>query len=76
MDQVTVAQESGSNAGKWRLLLLAAIYVVGSLYFLVDMRGTVEQAGPGAGEPEQIADRTTRTEAAEAEAETLGSRSA
>jgi hypothetical protein len=72
-DQVTVVQESSSNAGKWLLLLLAAIYVAGSLYFLIDMRGSVgklvqEQA---AGQ-KQIGDLTTRMQAAEAEAETLG----
>ena len=72
-DQVTVVQESSSNAGKWILLLLAAIYVAGSLYFLIDMRGSVgkltqEQAAT----QKQISDLTGRMQAAEAEAETLG----
>jgi hypothetical protein len=72
-DQVTVVQESGSNAGKWLLLLLAALYVAGSLYFLIDMHGSVgklvqEQAAT----QKQIADLTTRMQSAEAEAETLG----
>ncbi|HST11796.1 MAG TPA: hypothetical protein VLL05_15580 [Terriglobales bacterium] len=72
-DQVTVVQETGSNAGKWLLLLLAAIYVAGSLYFLIDMRGNVSKmAQEQAASQKQIGDLTTRMQAAEAEAETLG----
>ncbi len=72
-DQVTVVQEGGSNAGKWLLLLLAAIYVAGSLYFLVDMHNSVGKLVQDQGTSQkQIADLTTRMQAAEAEAETLG----
>ncbi len=72
-DQVTVVQESGSNAGKWLLLLLAAIYVAGSLYFLVDMHGSVGKlVQQQAASEKQIADLTARMQGAEAEAETLG----
>jgi hypothetical protein len=72
-DQVTVVQESGSNAGKWLLLLLAAIYVAGSMYFLVDMHGSVNKlVQDQAASQKQIADLTTRMQSAEAEAETLG----
>jgi hypothetical protein len=72
-DQVTVVQESGSNAGKWLLLLLAAIYVAGSLYFLVDMHGSVGKlVEQQAASQKQIADLTARMQGAEAEAETLG----
>jgi len=72
-DQVTVVQEGGSNAGKWLLLLLAAIYVAGSLYFLVDMHGSMNKLVQEQGTSQkQIADLTTRMQAAEAEAETLG----
>jgi hypothetical protein len=72
-DQVTIVQESGSNAGKWLLLLLAAIYVAGSLYFLVDMHGSVGKlVQEQAASQKQIGDLTTRMQAAEAEAETLG----
>jgi hypothetical protein len=72
-DQVTVVQESGSNAGKWLLLLLAALYVAGSLYFLIDMRGSVGKlTQESAASQKQIADLTTRMQSAEAEAETLG----
>jgi hypothetical protein len=39
-EQLTVIQDGGgSNAVKWILLFLAAIYVAASLYFLVDLRG-------------------------------------
>jgi hypothetical protein len=72
-DQVTIVQESGSNAGKWLLLLLAAIYVAGSLYFLIDMHGSVGKlVQEQAASQKQIGDLTTRMQAAEAEAETLG----
>src|SRR6476620_6111460 len=72
-DQVTVVQESSSNAGKWLLLLLAAIYVAGSLYFLVDMHGSVGKlVEQQAASQKQIADLTARMQGAEAEAETFG----
>jgi hypothetical protein len=72
-DQVTVVQENSSNAGKWLLLLLAALYVAGSLYFLVDMHGSVNKlVQDQAASQKQIADLTTRMQSAEAEAETLG----
>jgi len=72
-EQVTVVQESSSNAGKWLLLLLAAIYVAGSLYFLVDMHGSVGKlVEQQAASQKQIADLTARMQGAEAEAETLG----
>jgi chromosome segregation ATPase len=72
-EQVTVVQDGGSNAGKWILLAVAAAYVAASLYFLVDLRGHVNQLtqNQAAGQ-KQIADLTTRMQAAEAEAETLG----
>jgi chromosome segregation ATPase len=72
-DQVTVVQEGGGNAGKWILLLLAIVYVAASLYFLVDMHGrVVKLADQQATSQKQIGDLTTRMQAAEAEAETLG----
>ena len=72
-DQVTVVHEGGSNTGKWLLLLLAAIYVAASLYFLVDLRGRVTQLSQNqASAQRQIGDLTTRMQSAEAEAETLG----
>ena len=72
-DQVTVVHEGGSNTGKWLLLLLAAIYVAASLYFLVDLRGRVTQLAQNqASAQKQIGELTTRLQSAEAEAETLG----
>jgi len=72
-DEVTVVQESSSNVGKWILLLLAAIYVAGSLYFLIDMRGNVAKLTEAqAASQKQISDLTGRMQSAEAEAETLG----
>jgi chromosome segregation ATPase len=72
-DQVTVVHEGGSNTGKWLLLLLAAIYVAASLYFLVDLRGRVTQLVQNqASAQRQISELTTRMQSAEAEAETLG----
>ena len=61
------------SAGKWILLVLAVIYVAGSLYLLFSMRGdlarlTTDHAASRA----QIADLTKRMQSAEAEAETLG----
>jgi chromosome segregation ATPase len=73
-EQVTVVQEAGgSNAVKWLLLLLAAIYVAASLYFLVDLRGRVTKLSENdAASHKAIGELTTRMQAAEAEAETLG----
>ena len=72
-DQVTVVHEGGSNTGKWLLLLLAAIYVAASLYFLVDLRGRATQLAQNqVSTQKQIGDLTTRMQSAEAEAETLG----
>jgi multidrug efflux pump subunit AcrA (membrane-fusion protein) len=61
-----------SNTGKWILLILAVIYVAGSLYFLFDLRGQVaglaksQQASKA-----EISELTKRMQAAEADAETL-----
>ncbi len=72
-DQVTVIQESSGNAGKWLLLLLAVIFVAASVYFFMDLRGSVGKlTQEQAASQKQIADLTTRMQATEAEAETLG----
>ena len=36
---------SDGNAGKWILLLLAVLYVAGSLYFLFNLRERIDQMG-------------------------------
>jgi len=72
-DEVTVVHEGGSNAGKWILLLLAVIYVAASMYFLVDLHGSVNKLTQDqTATQKQIADLTGRMQAAESEAETLG----
>jgi len=72
-DGVTVVHEGGSNAGKWILLLLAVIYVAASMYFLVDLHGSVNKLTQDqTATQKQIADLTGRMQAAESEAETLG----
>src|SRR4051812_1540265 len=66
-------QSSESNAGKWILLVLAIIYVAGSLYLLFDLRGTLALLGKDqAANRAEVGDLEKRMQAAEAEAETLG----
>jgi len=36
---------SGGSAAKWILLLLAVMYVAGSLYFLFNLRERIDQMG-------------------------------
>jgi DNA repair exonuclease SbcCD ATPase subunit len=63
---------SESSAGKWILLLLAVIYVAGSLYFLFNLRERIDQLGTGqAASNAQIAELAKRMQSAEADAETL-----
>jgi len=68
---VEVHSESG-GAGKWILLLLAIIYVAGSLYFLSNLRGQVEQLAKAEGSSnDEIAALTKRVQSNEADSETL-----
>ena len=63
---------SPSSPGKWILLLLAVIYVAGSLYFLFNLSGRIEQmAKDQAASNTQIAQLTQRMQSAEADSETL-----
>jgi DNA repair exonuclease SbcCD ATPase subunit len=72
-DEVTVVQEGGGNAGKWLLLLLGAIYVAASLYFLIDLRGRISNLQERqSATAKELSALTERMQAAEAEAETLG----
>lgn len=72
-EQVTVVQETGSNVGKWILLLLAMIYAAGSLYFLFDLRGRLDKLGKDqTASQAQIADLSQKQQSTEAETETLG----
>ena len=72
-EHVTVVQESGGNVGKWILLLLALIYVAGSLYFLFDLRSRLDKLGKDqTASQAQIADLTQKQQTTEAATETLG----
>ena len=67
-----ITPESEGSAGKWILLVVALIYVAGSLYFLFDLRGRLEQLGKDqAASNTQIADLGKRMQSAEASDETL-----
>jgi chromosome segregation ATPase len=62
-----------SNAGKWVLLVLAIIYIAGSTYFLMSLRGRLDNLSKDqSASKTQIADLTKRLQSAEAEDETLG----
>jgi multidrug efflux pump subunit AcrA (membrane-fusion protein) len=67
-----VSSGTESNVGKWILLILAVIYVAGSLYFLFDLRGRLDSASRQEMTVEQrLADLTKRIQSTEAEDETL-----
>ena len=69
---VEVHTEHVSSAGKWILLLLAVIYVAGSLYFLFTLRGRIDQLDKGQlASNQQIAELNKRMQSAEADSETL-----
>ena len=64
---------SESSTGRWILLILAVLYVAGSLYFLFDLRGRFDQMSKSqAASAAQIEELGKRMQSAEAEAETLG----
>ncbi len=58
-----------SNTGKWILLILAVIYVAGSLYLLFDLRSQANSLSKDS--KAQFAELTKRVQAAEASDETL-----
>ena len=63
---------SEGNAGKWILLVIAVIYVAGSLYFLFDLRGRLDQLGKDQeANKAQVAELAKRMQSAEASDETL-----
>jgi hypothetical protein len=67
-----VETSSAGSAGRWILLLLAVIYVAGSLYFLFQLRARLDELGKGqAASSQQIAELGQRMQSAEAEAEAL-----
>jgi len=72
-EQVTVVhEESGGSAGKWILLLLAVIYVAGSLYFLISLRSRIDDLGKTqTASNNQIAELSKRMQSAESDSEAL-----
>ena len=63
---------SEGSAGKWILLLLAIIYVAGSLYFLFNLRQRIDQMGKDqTASSAQIAELSKRMQSAEADSEAL-----
>src|SRR5438309_5605163 len=67
-----VPPASETNTGKWLLLALAVIYVVGSLYFLFDLRSQVSSLTKDDQTTKaQLIELTRRMQAAEASDETL-----
>src|SRR6266852_8363348 len=64
-----VPPASESNTGKWILLILAVIYVAGSLYLLFDLRSQVNSLSKDS--KAQFAELTKRVQASEASDETL-----
>ena len=67
-----VHTESGGNAGKWILLLLAVIFVAGSAYCFYMLRGRIDELSKGQGASNaQIAELTKRMQSAEADSEAL-----
>jgi multidrug efflux pump subunit AcrA (membrane-fusion protein) len=69
---VEVFTEPHGGAGKWILLLLAAVYVAGSLYFLFTLRSQLSELSQDqAASKSQIAELSKRVQSAEADSETL-----
>jgi multidrug efflux pump subunit AcrA (membrane-fusion protein) len=69
-----IVEHTGSegNAGKWILILLAVIYVAGSLFFLFTLRSRVDELSKGqTASSEQIAELDKRMQSAEADSEAL-----
>ena len=73
LEQVTeVHTAHEGNAAKWVLLILAVIYVAGSLFFLFNLKGRLDDMAKGqATSNAQIAELSKRMQSAEADSETL-----
>ncbi|HUJ96476.1 MAG TPA: hypothetical protein VLW84_14495 [Terriglobales bacterium] len=69
---VEVHTQAEGTVGKWILLLLAAAYVAGSLYFLFNLKSRLDDMSKAqAGSNAQLADLGKRMQSAEADNETL-----
>jgi len=73
VEQVTeVHAVHEGNAGKWIVLILAVLYVAGSLFFLFNLKGRVDDmAKAEAASNAQISELSKRMQAAEADSEAL-----
>jgi len=73
IDQVAdVPSSSGGSTGKWILLLLAVIYVAGSLFFLFNLRSRLDDLGKTQNTSNQeIGELSKRMQSAEADSEAL-----
>jgi len=69
-----ILEHTGSEgtAGKWILILLAVIYVAGSLFFLFTLRSRVDELGKSqTASAQEIAELNKRMQSAEADSEAL-----
>lgn len=72
LNQVPEVETPSGGIGKWILLLLAIIYVAGSLYFLFNLRAQLDDLSKGqAASNQQIAELGKRMQSAEADSEAL-----
>jgi chromosome segregation ATPase len=71
-EQVAAVEDEPSNTGKWILLILAIIYVAGTLYFLFQLRGQVTTlTKSNQASKAEIGELTKRLQASEANDEAL-----
>jgi DNA repair exonuclease SbcCD ATPase subunit len=69
---VTEVQDGQSTSGKWVILVLAILFVAGSLYAIFDYRGRIEKLEKAqTTSASQVSDLTRRMAEAEANSETL-----
>ncbi len=72
MPEETTVVQSESNAGKWILLILALVYVAGSLYFLFTLRNRLDEVSKlQSASKLEIAELNKRIQSGEAADETL-----
>ena len=72
MSDEPIQTPSEGSAGKWILLVAAVIYIAVSVYFLIDMHGTVTKLSKDQDASKtQIAQLTKREDTADAATETV-----
>src|SRR4051794_11444565 len=72
MSDGTIQPQSEGSTGKWVLLIIALIYVAVSLYFLIDMHGTVTKLTKDVDTSKsQVAQLVKRMDTGEASTETV-----